>query len=166
MPSEPWLRGIDHKHDPVLAHLLRASQHIREDVASAVTPLSAEQLWLRPGTMNPVGFHLKHLAGSTDRLLTYLRGESLSAAQLATLRTESAGDEDADTLLSAVNAAFDRYDAAVRTLQPEEFAETRRVGRAQLEVTAISLAIHIAEHGHRHTGQIVSAATLARAAKP
>jgi len=163
MLPEPWLRGPTPGLDPVIAHLLRASEHIREDVENALRNLTVEQIWARPEMLNPVGFHAKHLAGSTGRLLTYLQGESLSAEQTAAIPMERFGEEDAATLIALVKTAFDRYDAAVRALTPDQFGTLREVGRSKLPVTAISLAIHIAEHGTRHVGQIVSAAALARA---
>ncbi|HXJ43970.1 MAG TPA: DinB family protein [Bryobacteraceae bacterium] len=163
MQPEPWLRGPTPDIDPVIAHLLRASQHIREDLDGAVRNLTVAQIWARPEMLNPVGFHAKHLAGSTGRLLTYLQGGVLSARDMAAIPAERAGDEDSGTLIALVNAAFDRYDNVIQTLAPAEFSSLRAVGRARLPVTAISLAIHIAEHGTRHVGQIVSAAALARA---
>jgi hypothetical protein len=166
MQPEPWLRGVSPGLDPVIAHLLRASLHLREDVEKAAGGLSVEQVWIRPCNVNSAGFHLKHLAGSTDRLLTYLAGRTLSPEQLAALKEESAGREGADELIAAANASLARYDLALHALDPVDFSSIRCVGRAQLEVTAISLAIHIAEHGHRHVGQIVSAAALARATLP
>lgn len=166
MQPEPWLRGpivgLEPGFDPVLAHLLRASQQIREDVEAACDHLTREQVWCRPEMLNPVGFHLKHLAGSSLRLLTYLEGGTLSWQQLTAIPLEKAGEEDTATLLASVNAAFDRYDACIRALAPARFAELREVGRDRIPVTAISLAIHITEHGHRHVGQIVSAAAIAR----
>jgi len=163
MQPEPWLRGAIPDVHPVISHLLRSSQHIREDTNSAVARLTPQQVWARPEMLNPVGFHLKHLAGSTDRLLTYLNGSALSASQLAAIVQETSGEDSPDELLGAVNATFDRYDRVVRALDPSEFSCVREVGRERLTVTVISLAIHIVEHGHRHVGQIVSAATLARA---
>jgi uncharacterized damage-inducible protein DinB len=163
---EPWLRGITPGLDPVIAHLLRAAQHLREDVENAARGLSPEQVWSRGAAGNPVGFHLKHLAGSTDRLITYLHGQTLSEDQIAALRNESDGRESADELIDAVNVSLHRYEQAVRALDPAAFAAVRKVGRAGIEVTAISLAIHIAEHGQRHAGQLVSAAALARALVP
>jgi len=53
-----------------------------------VPSLSAEQLWTRPGGAASVGFHIMHLAGSLDRLLTYARGESLNEQQRADLAAE------------------------------------------------------------------------------
>jgi hypothetical protein len=159
---EPWLRGIIPGLDPVVEHLLRASEQIREDVAAALSPLNTEQLWVTPGGMTPVGFHVKHLAGSTDRLCTYLEGCQLDDRQLQILKSESNPGESVPELLTGVDQALARYEGLVRALDPVRFGEIREVGRQRLQTTAISLAIHIAEHGQRHAGQATSAARLAR----
>jgi hypothetical protein len=161
--NEPWLRGVIPGVHPVTGHLLRSAEHIREDVAEALTSLTTEQIWAKPHGRTCVGFHAKHLAGSTERLCTYLEGGQLSDAQLAEIPVEETGTESAGELLVKVEAALARYEALVRELPPEEFDGIREIGRKRLETTAVGLAIHIAEHGQRHTGQLVSAAKLSRA---
>ncbi|HEX5830091.1 MAG TPA: DinB family protein, partial [Gemmatimonadaceae bacterium] len=100
---EPWLRGpvpgVPDELQPAAHALLQA----REDLPRAAAGLAPTELWMRPGGAASVGFHLRHLAGSLDRLFTYARGESLSPAQLAALAAEqSPGDPppDAATLLA------------------------------------------------------------------
>jgi hypothetical protein len=160
------MRGIVPGIDPVVGHLLRASEQIREDIERAVAPLTVAQIWAAPHGMTPVGFHVKHLAGSTERLSTYLEGHQLSAGQLAALKAENAGNETAEQLIAAVRAALNRYEELVRALTPEHFSDVREIGRKRLQTTAISLAIHIAEHGQRHVGQAISAAKLVRSVQP
>lgn len=162
---EPWMRGIVPGIDPVVGHLLRASEHIREDIHRAIGPLTAEQMRATPSGMTSVGFHVKHLAGSIDRLCTYLEGRQLSAEQLAALTEESQVQESAEELLRGVDKALDRYEDLVRGLTSEHFADVREIGRKRLQTTAISLAIHIAEHGQRHVGQAISAAKLISSAE-
>jgi hypothetical protein len=162
MQPEPWLRGILPDLHPVTGHLLHAAEHIREDAAEALGPLTAEQVWARPHGMTSVGFHANHLAGSTERLCTYLEGRQLSAGQLAEIPREADGAESAAELIGKIEEAFARYEALVRALAPEDFGEIREIGRKKLSTTAIGLAIHIAEHGQRHVGQLISAAKLAR----
>jgi uncharacterized damage-inducible protein DinB len=157
------MRGIVPGIDPVIGHLLRASEHIREDLERAVAPLSVEQLWATPNGMTSVGFHAKHLAGSTERLSTYLEGRQLSAEQIAAMKAESTGKESAEELIVAVRLALARYEELIRALTAGHFGDLREIGRKRLQTTAISVAIHIAEHGQRHVGQAVSAAKLARA---
>jgi hypothetical protein len=140
---EPWLRGPLPDLHPVIGHLVRSSQHIREDVRLVRAP---------------VRFHLKHLAGSTNRLCTYLKGGVLTPEQLAAIPEEHNGNETLAELIELVDWAFYRYESLVRALNPTEFGALRYVGRDRLPVTAISLAIHIAEHGQRHVGQAITAA--------
>src|SRR5579863_272963 len=159
---EPWMRGIVPGIDPVVGHLLRASEHIREDLERAIAPLSVEQLWATPDGMTSAGFHVKHLAGSTERLSTYLEGRQLNAEQIAAMRAEGTGQESAADLLASVRAALARYEELVRALSPEHFADVREIGRKRLQTTAVSVAIHIAEHGQRHVGQAINAAKLVK----
>jgi DinB superfamily len=156
------MRGIVPGIDPVIGHLLRASEHIREDIERAIAPLTGEQLWATPNGMTSAGFHTKHLAGSTERLSTYLEGHQLSSEQLAAMKAESNGQESAEQLLGAVRGALARYDGLIRGLSPEHFGDVREIGRKRLQTTVISLAIHIAEHGQRHVGQAITTAKAAR----
>jgi hypothetical protein len=158
---EPWMRGIVPGIDPVVGHLLRASEHIREDLERAISPLTIEQLWAKPNGMTSAGFHAKHLAGSTERLSTYLEGNQLTPEQIAAMKAEGQGTESAQDLIAMVRQALSRYEELVRALSPAQFGEVREIGRKRLQTTAISVAIHIAEHGQRHIGQVVSAAKLA-----
>ena len=163
---EPWLLGVTPGADPVVSHLLRASQQIREDIERALQPLSTAQLWAMPEELTSAGFHAKHLAGSTERLCTYLEGRQLTREQLAAIAGERAGAEPPSELIARVHAAFDLYDRIVSQLTPQDFGAIREVGRKKLPTTAIALAIHIAEHGQRHVGQAIGAAKLAQATVP
>jgi hypothetical protein len=48
------------------------------DIEHAAAPLTTKEVWSTPGGAPSVGFHLRHIAGSIDRLLTYARGRQLS----------------------------------------------------------------------------------------
>jgi hypothetical protein len=158
---EPWLRGVLPDVHPVTGHLLRASEHIREDAEQALLTLTVAQLWATPFAMTSAGFHAKHLAGSTRRLCTYLEGRQLSEEEVVAIAQEKVGSESAADLIAAIHAAFDHYEAIIRGLAPGDFGAIREIGRKRIPTTAVGLAIHIAEHGQRHVGQLISAAKLA-----
>jgi hypothetical protein len=164
-PREPWLRGVLPEFDPVVGHLIRAVAHIREDLRRALDPLRSEDIWAKPHGMTSAGFHAKHLAGSTRRLCAYLEGRGLTEEEVAAIETESIGSEGADELIRWVDIALENYERQLSALSPENFGVVRFVGRARFPVTAIGLAIHIAEHGQRHVGQAICAAKLARAVR-
>jgi uncharacterized damage-inducible protein DinB len=112
-----------------------------------------------------LGFHLAHLAGSTDRLLTYARGEPLSDAQRSALVREQRIGEVRPSLEALLEDWRGTVTAALQqlagTAEPT-LQEPRHVGRAQLPSTVLGLLFHTAEHAARHTGQIVTTAKLVR----
>ena len=120
--------------------------------------LSDAQLWARPGGAASAGFHVKHLAGSLDRLLTYARGETLNARQRAELQAEDIPNpgESAAALFSSAVAAIDAAIAQVRATPIETLGEERPVGRAALPSTVRGLLFHAAEHAQRHAGQLAT----------
>jgi uncharacterized damage-inducible protein DinB len=137
----------------------------REDVANAVDGLTAQQLWMQPGGIAPLGFHIAHLTGSTDRLLTYARGETLSEEQIAAMKAEKMLSETRPSLDSLLAALEKGIGAALRQLAStteQSLGAPRLVGRAQLPSTVLGLLFHAAEHAQRHTGQVVTTAKLVR----
>ena len=136
-----------------------------EDVTAAVTGATIQQLWQRPGGAASVGFHLMHLAGSTDRLLTYARGEGLSPAQLATLDVERDLKEPyvaLDVLLARWREVVQNALRQIAETTEDSLFEPRAVGRARLPSTVLGLIFHAAEHAQRHVGQIVTTTKIIR----
>jgi hypothetical protein len=155
---EAWMRGIISGTDPVIGHLFRAAEQIHEDAAAAIADLTPAQLWSGPHGMTSAGFHAKHLAGSTQRLATYLAGKQLTPGQLAAIASEGTGTETASELLASIDHALHTYRELLATLTPKDFAAVREIGRKRYQTTAISVAIHIAEHAQRHIGGMIAAA--------
>lgn len=166
---EPWLRGPVAGVPPVLMPAVHALMQVLEDVPRAAAPLSAGELWARPGGAASVGFHLRHLVGSVDRLLAYARGEALSAAQLAWLAAEGRAGQPPAEAAALVEAAVRALQGAVEQLRQtpvDSLLEPRTVGRAGLPSTVIGLLFHVAEHSQRHAGQIVTTARIVRGLGP
>jgi hypothetical protein len=160
---EPWLRGPLPDVHPLLAPALYGFQQTREDLARHTEGLTAAQVWARPHGLAPLGFHMRHIAGSVDRLTTYLEGRLLNDAQMAALAAEMEPGAGRDELLAEVDGALRRAEDVIRSIDPATLAEPRAVGRKRLPTTVIGLITHIAEHTQRHLGQAISAAKLARA---
>ncbi|MDQ3684092.1 MAG: DinB family protein, partial [Acidobacteriota bacterium] len=78
---EPWLRGPLQDVSQLLMPAAHALLQASGDIEGAASALSAEEVWRRPGGAPSVGFHLRHVAGSIDRLLTYARGAQLDEEQ-------------------------------------------------------------------------------------
>lgn len=164
---EAWLRGPVDGVPPLLMPAAHALVGAAEDIERAVEGLSVDQVWATVGGAATLGFHLKHVAGSLDRLLTYARGEALTDAQRAFLDGESdpgGPPAEAAELVAGVHAAVERALAQLRATPPETLLEARGVGRQRLPSTVLGLLFHAAEHTQRHTGQIVTTARIVRAA--
>src|SRR5690606_9519964 len=76
--TEAWLTGPIEGIDPYLMPVAHALVQASRDLERAASELSPEELWARPGGAASIGFHLRHIAGVLDRLLTYARGEMLT----------------------------------------------------------------------------------------
>jgi hypothetical protein len=112
---------------------------------------------------------VRHAAGSLDRLLSYARGERLSAAQLQALSGEE--DVPANTMRAADLSheyclSIDQALAQIRGTREDVLLEPRGVGRAQLPSTVLGLLVHAAEHTQRHAGQAITIAKIVLAARP
>jgi len=160
---EFWLRGPVDSVAPVLMPAAHALLQTLEDAEHWTEGMSDDQIWLTPQGASSIGFHLMHLAGSTDRLLTYARGATLDATQKAALAAEKdpprLGRED---LLAGLRKTVDAALAQIRSTPPETVFDARAVGRAALPTTVIGLIFHAAEHSQRHAGQIVTTAKVVR----
>jgi hypothetical protein len=162
MQTEAWLRG---PVEGVIAELTPAAHMLiqsEEEIAHATEGLTNEQLWASPGNAASPGFHLRHIAGSIDRLLTYSRDSALNDQQRALLAAEKQIDPSAtrDSLLDGARAAIQSALSVYRSTTPESLLEARSVGRARLPTTMIGLLYHVAEHTVRHTGQIIATAKI------
>ena len=162
---EAWLRVPLKGVAPMLMSAAHALVQASEDLTHAASGLTAEALWLKPGGAASVGFHLRHVAGSIDRLLTYARGERLSEPQRQAMALEQEpGDPPADaaTLVREACAAIEGALMAIRAVTTESLFDPRGIGRAALPTNVFGLLCHIAEHTQRHTGQVITTAKIIR----
>ena len=104
-----------------------------------------------------VAFHLRHLARSLDRLLTYAEGDQLTPAQHAALASEHDPATTSGTL-AELDGALTSAARRILLLDPATFAQPRFVGRRRLPTTLAGLLIHCAEHSQRHIGQAITTA--------
>lgn len=162
---EAWLRGPIDGVDPYLMPVAHALVQAAEDLDTAVAGLTGDLVWARPGGAASIGFHLRHIAGVLDRLLTYARGDALSDEQLRALRAEGEpGDPPAqvEALVRNARAAIDAALEQVRATPRERLLEPRAVGRKQLPSTVLGLLYHASEHVTRHTGQVITTVKVVR----
>lgn len=163
--TEPWLRGPVPDILPELQSAAHALIQVREELSAVADDLTSEELWLTPGGAASVGFHMRHIAGSLDRLLTYARGSMLTPAQkgaLASERDATQPPNDPASLLQLARGAIDNALGHLRTVARDQLFEPRSVGRAALPSNVFGLLSHAAEHAVRHSGQAVTTAKIVR----
>jgi hypothetical protein len=162
---EVWLRGPVEGFEPLLMPVVHALLQVEEDLTALGQSVPPEHLWLRPGGAASIGFHVRHTGGALDRLLTYARGEMLSAAQKQFLQAEEAAGDPPATLEVVTRQTIETIRRALEQLRRTPVAtlvEPRRVGRAGLPTTVLGLLFHAAEHSTRHAGQAISTARILR----
>jgi uncharacterized damage-inducible protein DinB len=157
---EPWLRGTLTELPPVPRAALHALEQAREDLWKWCSPLSDERLNARPADIAPVAFHLRHIAGSLDRLLSYAEGRQLTEDQIVQLRSELSSGAAREQLFTELDAALKRSTERVLALATADLQMPRAVGKKQLPSTVGGLLVHLAEHTQRHVGQAITTAKI------
>jgi len=160
--QEPWLSGpvagVSVELQPVAHELLFA----KEELDRIFPMLRDEHVWQTPNGAASIGYHVRHCSGSTLRMLTYARGDSLSDEQFQQLAAEKMPDPSlsAADLLRIAQGAIDEALAFVKTVDSSQVDEVRLVGRRKLTSSVRGLAYEIALHTSRHIGQIATTARV------
>jgi uncharacterized damage-inducible protein DinB len=162
---EPWLRGTRTEVDAVRRGVLHALELAAEDIARWCDPLDGDELEAHPLELPSVGFHLRHIARSLDRLLTYAEGQQLSEGQLKSLKTEE-DFVDREATLMEFAEAIEVSVKRVLVISPTSYEESRSVGRRKLPTTVGGILVHVADHTQRHVGQAVTTAKAVMAIRP
>jgi uncharacterized damage-inducible protein DinB len=157
---EPWLRGTLTEVDPVQRAVLHALELAKEDLEKCCSDLSDEELNAHSADVAPVAFHLRHIARSIDRLLTYAENRSLNGEQIAAMKQELQPGGTSESLFAELGAALDSAAVQVRAFSTSSLSESRRVGRQQMPTTVAGLLVHVADHTQRHVGQAVTTAKV------
>ena len=161
--AEPWLRGTYAEVPAAGRAVLHALDLALDDLSKWTEGLTDAEVHSEPLGLTSVAFHLRHIARSTDRLLSYAEGKQLSAEQLAALKAERTGDETLAELLAEVEASFSDAAERVRVLATANLDTFRGVGRKQLPTSIGGALIHVADHTQRHVGQVVTTAKVLKA---
>ena len=160
---EPWLRGTHADVPAVGRAVLHAFDLALDDLTKWTEGLTDFEVHTHPLGLPSFAFHLRHIARSTDRLLSYAEGNQLSAEQLTALKAEQTGEESLAALLAEVEISFSNAADRVRVLATANFDTFRGVGRKQLPTSIGGALVHVADHTQRHVGQVVTTAKALKA---
>tara|TARA_R110002074_G_scaffold238730_4_gene410587 strand:+ start:640 stop:1146 length:507 start_codon:yes stop_codon:yes gene_type:complete len=161
---EAWLSGpipnIPFMLQPAAHALLQLDKELKE----CLVDFPDDLLWQTVAGRASVGFHLQHLYGVADRLITYAQGSSLSEEQFDFLKNEKTAQSNLST-----ERLVERFSEKIQDLlhifsrtSENELKQKRTVGRKKLPSTVMGLYFHIAEHSQRHFGQLLVTASVLR----
>ncbi len=163
---EVWLRGPVDGIPALLQPAAHALLQAREEINALMENFPETLLWEKPAGVASPGFHLQHIKGVIDRLLTYARGETLTAEQLSYLKQEDHAPSPScktSELLALLNLQVDKALAQLSATDESTLTAFRGVGRAQLPSTVLGLLMHAAEHTQRHNGQLLVTVRILKA---
>ncbi|MDO6810206.1 DinB family protein [Zobellia galactanivorans] len=154
---EVWLRGPIPEIPALLQPAAHALLQSCEEIERYLIDFPQDKLWTKVAGRASVGFHLQHITGVLDRMMSYARAESLSEEQFSYLSKEGQADEGR-TVIQLVSAFQEKTQEALslfKTLDEDTLREVRSVGRKKLPSTTLGLLFHAAEHSQRHVGQLL-----------
>jgi uncharacterized damage-inducible protein DinB len=162
--TEPWLQGTWTDVGAVQRAVLHALELARDDLRSWCEQLTDAELNFSPATaVNPVAFHLRHIARSIDRLLTYAEGRELSPEQMEALRSEHDAPTTKTELFAELRRTLLKAATRIRAFDPAQLEDQRFVGAQRLPTSLAGLLVHVADHTQRHVGQAITTAKVVMA---
>jgi hypothetical protein len=152
---EVWLRGPLPEITPLLQPVAHSLLQTNEEIRLYLEKFPDEKLHDKPFGRASVAFHLKHMTGVLDRMVTYSKGLFLSDEQLEYLRLETIpGRETKELLIKAFEEQTFQALNYFKTIDSDILTDFRTVGRKKLPSTVIGLLFHAAEHAQRHAGAL------------
>ncbi|MDR7128272.1 putative damage-inducible protein DinB [Algoriphagus sp. 4150] len=154
---EVWLRGPVTGFSSALQPVVHAILQAQEEIHQLTKDFPSELLWKRPAGMASPGFHLQHITGVLDRMVTYAKAETLAQQQFDYLKNEGLANKDLtkEILVGNLDDQITEFLDFLSVLDVNTLPDFRGVGRAQLPSTVGGLLFHAAEHTQRHVGQLL-----------
>lgn len=160
--TEYWLRGPVKDIPELLQPAAHALLQSNAELNAYLKDFPKELLWEKLEGRASVGFHIQHMTGVLDRMLTYAKGKSLSKAQFEFLKNEGISKEGFDVafLIEAFSKQVQEAFQYFKGLSEDSLKGKRSVGRKKLPSTVLGLLFHAAEHSQRHMGQLLVTASV------
>ena len=165
---EVWLRGPITNISPYLQPAAHALLQVSEDLPALFQDFPETLLHDKVLGKASVAFHLKHLTGVLDRMMSYAQEKSLSEKQFQFLKNEKEqfAEDHAQLLISQFQEKVQEALRYFTSLKDADLTSFRAVGRQKLPSSLLGLLFHAAEHAQRHYGQLLLTVTFLKAQKP
>ncbi|GIW34214.1 DinB family protein [Meiothermus sp.] len=156
----PFLRGDVEGVHLIVSVWLRSLEEVEEIVARWASDLSPAGFWWvpAPGT-NPIGGLVRHIGGSSYRLMLRGTGQEVpEAIRIRPAEEMAPSGRDPQEVLAEFAEHMVKTKAALRTLTMSDLERVVRF--VQYEVKAAYVLDHIAAHAQHHAGQIITTRKL------
>ncbi|NEV93416.1 DinB family protein [Psychroflexus sp. YR1-1] len=152
-----WLRGSVEEVPPLLQPAAHALLQSQLEAHRYTEGFKETMLWDTVFGRASLGFHLQHISGVIDRVLTYAQHKPPSKSQFIYLKNEGKANDETTLalLLSNLDAKIEESLLYYKTLKDTDLTQYRPVGRKHLPFTLIVVLFHAAEHSQRHIGQLL-----------
>jgi hypothetical protein len=160
MQTPPFLRGDLEGVHWLVSVWLRNLEEVEETVQKWAGGLTSEGFWWVPAPQaNPIGGLVRHIGGSSYRLLLRGTGQEIPEALRIRPAEEMAPSGRApEEVLAEFAQNFKQVREGLQALRDEDLMRTVQVGPHQ--VKAVYVLDHIAAHAQHHAGQVITTRKL------
>ncbi|MFD3005672.1 DinB family protein [Thermus tengchongensis] len=161
MPA-PFLEPLEPGVPPAVSAWIKGLKEVEAHLEKWAFDLGEEAFWWRPKEgVNPIGGLVRHIAGSSLRLLSYAFPQELPDWAKKGREWELLGEPEAkERVVARFREAWARLLSAFGGLREEELAQEVSVGTQGLKAPRAHLLHHLVEHAQHHAGQVIYARKL------
>ncbi|MFN4071845.1 MAG: DinB family protein [Thermus sp.] len=158
----PFLEALEPGVSPGVSAWIKGLKEVEAHLHRWAFDLSEEGFWWRPKEgLNPIGGLVRHITGSSLRLLSYAFPQELPDWAKRGREWELQGEPEAKEAVQVrFQEAWARLLSAFRGLREEDLAQEVPVGTQGLRAPRAHILHHLVEHAQHHAGQIIYARKL------
>lgn len=158
----PFLQALEPGVSPAVSAWIKGLKEVELHLDRWAFDLSDEGFWWRPKEgLNPIGGLVRHITGSSLRLLSYAFPQELPDWAKKGREWELQGEPEAKEVVEArFREAWARLLSAFQSLREEELGQEVPVGTQGLKAPRAHILHHLVEHAQHHAGQIIYARKL------
>ncbi len=136
---------------------IRSLEDLEESIELWTKDLSQEDFfWIAACDLNPIAGLIKHIAGSSKRLLSYAQGIRIDEKHKPTAAQEmKVQGISPQIILENFKTDLDLVKKGILAFDDKRLNTMRKIGNYETELKAAFILQHLVEHAQLHLGQII-----------